>query len=254
MRTLDCHDVESTFTSLEVIFGLSREELTHFIDNCDPMPNNIDVDKWPGYALSQLVDLEGANTKYESTYWFHLTRGPEDSNFSKLRPLSQALPELLEQLADMFRDRVDERAWETFERRVLEDEIEVPNLDLRRKSKEQQGPFGWLICDYPFQNSNVRDYSSKPPEAVEDLIGVISGRFGLSFGELIEEYISNTYAYIVKFETDDASTKNLAAALYYLICNKKSIDLTFNCAVSCSMKSSIVSSVNTERYPETPPF
>lgn len=253
MRTLDCHDVESTFTSLEAIFGLNRQELTRFLDNCDPKPSDIDVEQWPKYTLSRLVDLEEADTKYGSTYWFHLTRAPEDSNFSKLLPLSQALPDILKQLADLFRDRVDEDTWETFERRVLEDEISVPNLDLRRESKEQQGPFGWLIRDYPLENSNVRDYSSKPPEAVEDLIGVISGRFDLCLSELTKDYIRNTHAYIVKFETDDTSKKNLAAALYYLLCKRKGMGLTFNCATSCSGESSTVSSVNVEEYSETPP-
>ncbi len=254
MTTLDCHNVDRTFKSLATIFGLRSEKIGAFLDKCDPEPDNIAVEKWPNHTLKRLGECESIDTGYDATYWFHFTRGPKGADFSDgLHPLGKALPELLNQLASIVGNWVEDEEWKSFEREVLEDNIEVANLSLRRRGYEQQqGPFGWLIRDLAFARSSKRDYLRRAPEAVEDLIGAVGRKFDISVEWLLGQYIRETRSYIVKFETSDTSNSNLASALYFLLRKRKDMGLTFHCTTSCSMHSETISPVNVEEFDDPP--
>jgi hypothetical protein len=120
---------------------------------------------------------------------------------------------MVERLADGF--VADERV-----RRVRSDFSQRPMQEMKLNSPYQRGPFGWLIGDVARNLSAIgkRDYASKAPEIIEDIIGALDGRDG----PLMNEYMTRSEKCIVKFhanrKSDDsiAQCKDIGYALFYL--------------------------------------
>jgi len=256
MLILDCHDASQTYSSLASILGLRRGKIEKFLSNCDAKSVlGSDPHHWANDLFGHLKEQVSIKTKYSATYWFHLTRLPAGTDFSEgLRPLHETMPDMLEFLGDMVAHQVNDGSWKSFENSVLNGEVESGQLQLRSWDSQQQGPFGWLVRDFAFHPSPKRDYFRKLPEAVEDLIGAIKGRFGI---DLKSKYRERSNSFIVKFQTSDASETNLCAALYYLWTLQQGNGLSNQCTTHCSMHGQRVPAsdiIKVEEFSDPPPL
>lgn len=234
MLILDCHDVERTYSSLTSIFGPDRNEIDSFLDSCDPEVDKVpDPERWANNVFNKFKEQASVNTAYDGTCWFHFTRLPAGTDFSKgLRPLREALPDILDWLGAMVDSYAAQDEWETFRTAILQGRINSGTLRFRKADSYQQGPFGGLIRDFAFHASSKRDYFRKVPEAIEDLISAIESRFG---HDLTSLYLQDSNSFIVKFQTLDSPVSNLSAALYYLLCMRRGSGLIDDCITYCSM-------------------
>lgn len=256
MLQLDCHNIEKTYDSLISIFGLKRSQLENFLSDLANEENSVlRSNHYTGNLLDRLNERAPVKTGYDATCWFHLTRLPEGTGFSKgLRPLHDTLPNILDWLGDRVIQKVSRDSWQSFEESVLRGEIEGGTLKFRHGVSQQQGPFGWLVRDFAFHQSTKRDYFRRPPEAVEDLIALIRSRFDI---DLTETYREHSNSFVVKFRTSDSAKSNLSAALYYLIRMFRGKTLNSQCATHISMCGQQVPPsdiVKVEEFPNPPPL
>lgn len=242
MLTLDCHDVERTYASLEAITGLKRSELDDFFDTCHPEQDGVpDPQRYADNVFERLKGSANINTEYDATCWFHFTRLPAGTEFDGgVRPLRDALPRLLRSLREMAGSCVDARLWADFESAVLRGDVRAGTLATRTDGY-QQGPFGGLVRDFAFHASPKRDYLRRLPEAVEDLVGEIRTRFGV---DMTDNYLNQSSSYIVKFRTAESREGDLAAALYYALTARRGEHLGDDCITYRSLEGVAVSPVH----------
>jgi len=207
VKVLDCESIESTYSSLESILGLCKNEVQRFFNCVDVYESG--PENPPKYLLSYIQEKTSCKTDFDASYWYHATRTWPDNNFNEgLLPLSQAFGKILGFLSGLIKNELtsQELRNSVFSNRSYSAEL------LRMKlldPKIHGGPYGFLIREMAFvHNSAYVDYFASP-ESVEDICR------SCDKVNLTELYESKTVPCVVKFIDMQTSLNALDTALLY---------------------------------------
>jgi len=107
MLELDCESRVSTLNSLSAIYGVAKDHIEEFLHKFDIDAHYAKKDREHSgdrelrLVFEALVGREA--TQLDRVFWFHLTRTPLGSTFSKgIQPLTDALPLVWRTVIDVF--------------------------------------------------------------------------------------------------------------------------------------------------------
>lgn len=219
MPSLDCHNVDSTLTSIGTLLSTDRCRLRAalmgfpFSEFEASRPHPDDLHDPPRVVLWNRIVGPGATPPIpDVTYWFHATRVPPGTDFAEgIQPLGERLPAIKAFLA------------------TLAGQLDLPpasqetatsfwgqqggfQSSLKAPCPLHWGPFAFLVRDAILQRaSSTHDYLATP-EIVEDLAGIMAGD---SAPRLIDEFRKATKPCIVKFRCAEPRADVVEVALFY---------------------------------------
>jgi hypothetical protein len=145
--------------------------------------------------------------------WFHATRVHPKTSFDEgLRPLSQRVEHIWNELGLLAREWVSDDQWRRF-RREMKGRFADQYCHKVAILPMGDGPFGVLVRDYPlgFEKNGCCDFI-RIPEVVKDICGAFEES---TRHQLQDVYTRRTQSCIVKFWSDD-SRHNRGTTAYAL--------------------------------------
>ncbi len=212
MASLDCHNVDSTLTSLGTLLSVEPGQLSAALMSfpLSQFEMSPEFARYPPQEVlwNQIIGPGTVPPIPDVTYWFHATRVPPGTDFAEgIQPLGERLPAIkafLEALASQLSATPSEPSTWTH-RGGFHYSLKAPN-------PLHWGPFAFLVRDAIVQRASITHDYLATPEIVEDFAGVIVGN---SAPLLIPEFRKVTKPCIVKFRSVEPRGDVVEVALFY---------------------------------------
>lgn len=233
MKILDCDSLDSIYNSLKHIIGASREEILELLD--------FDIESYyesnPGFygtgdalLLNMLKNKYDADITINQTYWFHLTRTLEASDWSKgILPLQMMIDKIWECLFVLVGNGFSKKEWLSFKKDV-ESSYNHHSAHLYRLKVAGEihwGPYAMLIKDIAFRADEVGNHDYlQIPEIVEDICTCFEDRYN---DNLLLKYIKNTRPCIVKFISNGGKPTYIGNTLFFLYNSFHGLEMCMHC-------------------------
>ena len=119
MKILDCESIDSMYASLEMITGITKNELIAFFNEFDLEGYFEKHPDFYGYAQDlfqiKLEKMAKTNLQFDSTTWFHLTRTYKENNFSQgILPLGENIEFIWDFLFRLQEGHLSKEKWVKF--------------------------------------------------------------------------------------------------------------------------------------------
>lgn len=226
---LDCECLDYILDSLSNIFNTDKSEILSYF-------NNVNLDEiWEKsqkerYAYEYL--FEDFKQKFKihkyiiiKACWFHNTRVLKGNDFIEgILPLEKAIIKIEEIIEKVIQN--------------LNKSFKVENLNNstatihKLNSDYDQGPWGFLIKEFAFENVNGIHNYLNVPELVEDILRF---RYPINYDLILNEYQKITTKCIVKFKSDrDFHPDTLAYVVNYLYHKTNNLEMNYQCNTNIS--------------------
>lgn len=225
---LDCTTPESTYSSLEAIYGTTTSELKSFIlaNNINQVFESSSQEKY-GYEhyfeeFEKNFNLQNCEI---TPYWFHNTRVLKLSTFKEgILPLEDAI-EPVEKLVDLIAKQLGIQV-------NLIKPFTDPELQHKMNTVTDSGPWGFLVKEFGIQApSGIHDYLDLP-ELVQH---IISYKYKANTNQLLDKFRSATKRCIVKFISHvELHPANLSYVINYLYHIEHNLKLDMFCSTNYS--------------------
>ncbi|MCR9227965.1 MAG: hypothetical protein NXH90_11145 [Flavobacteriaceae bacterium] len=232
---LDCENYNSLILSLEAIFNASGKDMISFLQKIDLKQiclNNREAKDYYEILFDEFIkEFKLDDSKIIYANWFHNTRTLKDSEFSEgILPSQKAIVKI-----------------ETLLNSILkETNIPINNKNLSQcstiqgkiNSKVNQGPWGWLIRDFSFENTvGIHNYLNVPG-LVED---IVKFKYPNNYDSLISLFQNKTMKCVVKFKSDTLfHPKKLSKVISYLYHKVKNEEMDYRCNANFSNNGYII--------------
>ena len=234
MKILDCENIESINTSLKGIMDISESEIKKFLLNFD-MDQYYDAH--PDYyetgdelLIHLFEEKHNKHYKIDVTCWFHLTRTFESNRFTEgILPTGENIDLIWDSLFSLLGHKLSKKEWNKFKEKLESDEKNFLADQYRlRINKAYSGPFAILNKAFAFIPDEVGnyDYLKRGPEVVECICFYFDEIYKHN---LLQLYIQNTKACIVKFKSNGGESNYIGNILYYLYSIYHNEKLTLYC-------------------------
>jgi hypothetical protein len=218
MKILDCESVESTYSSLESILGVSREGIDAVLGPLDDKSFSSISDQMILEAVTKEIN---PTVSYDRVFWFHLTRTIPEANFDEgILPLGQRIESVWAYLYSLIKQDVTENQWSQFRQSLLESQHSYPYSHFAHLYRVKAGdsfhwgPYGYLVRDIIFQVSGGDPaHYLRTPEIIEDICQCFKERYRFN---LQDAFIKSTKPCVVKFFDNSPKTSYVSAALCYI--------------------------------------
>ena len=221
MPWLDCHDLDSTLSSLAYAIGTTTLELEWALQEYDEARyEDATEDPWqlmPRDVLDRFgTDVETVAGRFDGAYYFHGTRAlvPEEFGQRGILPLGQMLDELWDGLRELVRDEIGDEGWAAFRTGVETGAGRTGHL-YRHKvgAGVDEGPFALVVRDVLLnpESTGSHDYLGCP-EIVQDIAGPFASAHGIN---LAQRFCDATQPCTVKFRSTQLRQGAINAALWY---------------------------------------
>jgi hypothetical protein len=221
LNVLDCSSVESAWTSLSRILGVSRSTLDDRLE-AHRQSHGKDTLILGRELLGrfEVVNEHARPCAPFATRYFHATRtlASEDAFRSVgLLPLHEIIDTIWSQLFALLDGRVSEVEWRHFRSRIPSGLYHMKIQDRR-----SGGPYGFLIREAALlAPSPSRDYLRCAPEIVEDISLAFHNETGIT---LLERFLMTSKACLVWFDGPH-DPRTLAPALEYVYAKRYNLEL-----------------------------
>ena len=219
MKTLDCETIETTYTSLENVFGISQTSLETFLNELEPP--NWDMNEPSLYPYQVIEKLKGqtkGRCSFDATCWFHFTRTSKTNKFRNgILPLGNIIDSIWEFLFNLLEGTLSKDEWSSFRKCVENDDQSRSAHLYQNKLRDPRlwGPYALLIREFGFRTTEIGNHDYlRVPEIVEDICFCFEQKYGSH--DLSNQFQTNTFPCVVKFIENHADQGNLETALYYL--------------------------------------
>ncbi len=185
---LDCESLDSTYDSIQSIFGLTREAIDRVFASLDVerfYAENRDYPHDAPHLLMEKIKFESSSQiKFDAVCWFHLSRVLSPNTFENgILPLGGQVDAIWESLRSLVGARVSDDDWSDF-RNNLGNSHSASLYHMKVNDRDHWGPYGVLVREVAFCPVEVgnHDYLDVP-EIVEGALrnGTISIFFLRSF-------------------------------------------------------------------------
>lgn len=226
---LDCECFDSILDSLSNIFNTDKSEILSYFN--DVSLNEVwEKSLKERYAFEYLFEDFKQKFKIHKSiiikaYWFHNTRVLKGNDFIEgILPLEKAIIKIEEIIEKVIQN--------------LDKSFKIENLNNstatihKLNSDYDQGPWGFLIKEFAFENANgIHDYLNVP-ELVEDILRF---RYPKEYDFILNEYQKITTKCIVKFKSDRAfHPDTLAYVINYLYHKINNLEMNYQCNTNIS--------------------
>lgn len=231
MAVLDCESIESTYDSIQSIFGISRQSIDQLFENLDVQrfyaENRDYAYDTPHLLLEKISELSSSGVNLDAVCWFHLTRIHPSTTFENgILPLGLQVDAIWDLLRSLVGDRISDDEWKQF-RDGMGDSHSAHLYHMKVRDSDYWGPYGVLVRDVALCPSEVghHDYLGIP-EIVEDICLCLaeSNEF-----DLYAAFVENSKPSIVKFIDPNPSIRCLPPAIYYLYARFHKEQLSLSC-------------------------
>jgi len=220
LKILDCDTLDSMYNSLELIIGISEEEVTELLDfDMEDFykTNPRFYETGDALLLSKLKQKFKTNIQIDQTCWFHLTRTFEANDWHEgILPLQMMTSRIWESLFGLVGNGFSQKEWLAFQKDV-ESSFENHSAHLYRlkvANKLLWGPYAMLIKDIAFRAKEIGNHDYlMVPEIIEDICICFEERYGYN---LLDKYIKSTCPCIVKFSSNGGKASYIGIVLNYL--------------------------------------
>jgi len=219
MRILDCESVESTYSSLKTITGVSILDIKDFLKSLDP---NIAEKNSSPYINDGILNEFKIRFKtsfdYEYVYWFHLTRTYEGNKFDEgLLPAKESVDRLWNFLFTLIENELSENDWKNFRKDF--ESCNFDNTEAYHRAylynliviKLSSGPYAFLVKEQSILK--YKNHYLTHPETVMHICYAFYEIFNL---DLLSIYSNKTVPCVVKFRSRNTKSTYLGDALHYL--------------------------------------
>lgn len=226
---LDCENFDSILDSLSNIFNSNKPEILSYL-------NEVSLDeiwrksKKERYAYEYLFEHFKQKFKIRKSiiikaYWFHNTRVLKSTDFKEgILPLEKAIIKV---------EEIIEKVIRNLDKSIKLDYLTNSTATIHKLNSDyDQGPWGFLIKEFAFENANgIHDYLSVP-ELVEDIIRF---RYPEEYDFILNEYQKFTTKCIVKFKSDRTfHPDTLAYVINYLYHKINNLEMNYQCNTNIS--------------------
>jgi len=229
MIILDCESLDSTYKSIESIFGLTRETIDDVF--AEPDFDRLQVEHGlqdePHLLFERMRSESRASLRFDAVCWFHLSRVPSPESFRNgILPLPDQTNAIWDSLRSLAGKQISDAAWAEF-RTQMGDSHSAFLYHMKLNDPDHWGPYGVLVRDVAFCPTEVSNHDYLDiPEIVEDISLCFAERHGF---DLRSAFIQNSKPCIVKFIDEDPHLRCLPPALYYLYSRFHRQCLTLSC-------------------------
>lgn len=226
MAVLDCESYTSTLESISTLYGITCHQVFDFLCSIDLEEEfkNKNMYKSPDNHLKDLFEIEFKQPiqRLQKTHWFHLTRVPENTNFSEgILPLHEVIGRMWSIIEAILVSPKEKKNIITLRAR---DALDF-QYHLKTKYLIHSGPYAMLVREAAFNANALRNHDYlEIPEILEDICNGYRKVFGDSIYPTIVGALKKC---IVKFESSKVVGAHLIApALVYCWCKSKNVDLS----------------------------
>jgi hypothetical protein len=230
MVVLDCESLDSTYESVQSIFGLTRQAIDHVFASLHVerfYAENRDYPHDAPHLLFERIKAEASSAiRFDAVCWFHLSRVTSPTTFENgILPLGEQVNAIWDLLRTIVGARISDSEWAEF-REKMGDSHSAFLYHMKVKDPDHWGPYGLLVRDIAFSRTNLGSHYLTIPEIIEDISLCFAEQFGF---DLRSAYIRNSQPYIVKFIDENPHPRCLPPALYYLYSTFQGESLSLSC-------------------------
>ncbi|NRS14938.1 hypothetical protein HP398_00635 [Brevibacillus sp. HB1.4B] len=223
MKILDCHNVKSTYESVEQITAVSKSKIKDFFEKVGNLElyyiDHPHCSKSGDEVLFELFQKQhNPELVYDAVYWFHLSRTRSSETFKEgIKPLGLILEEIWSFLYSLIEVDFSEREWLNFKNDIITKHAGNGSFlyNLKTTDEFHWGPYAMLVHEIAYCCSNDlknHDYL-EIPEVVADICNTFEDVHGRNLREL---FLNSTSSYVIKFISHESDIAYLKSALYYL--------------------------------------
>ena len=218
MKILDCETINSIYTSLEVITGVSAKEIKVFLTNLEIKNSNVDKSN---FILEEFKIQYNPPLEYDLVYWFHLTRTFDPNEFKDgILPLGEAIDKIWDSLFTLVDGKITLDEWLNYRNNLENGNLGIDiesnqGFQYRTKiiDKFHWGPYGFLIKDHVLRDTHTSNHYFNHPEIILHICYPFKRLHGY---DLLDMYKKNSNPGIVKFQSHLTDSEYLGDALFYL--------------------------------------
>jgi hypothetical protein len=230
MVVLDCESLDSTYDSVQSIFGLTRQAIDHVFASLDVERFYSENRGYPHDAPHLLFERIRAESRspiqFDAVCWFHLSRVLSAHSFENgILPLGDQVDSIWNVLRGLVGRRSSDSEWAAF-REKMGDSHSAFLYHMKLNDRDHWGPYGMLVRDVAFSQTNLGSHYLTIPEIIEDISLCFAEQFGF---DLRSAYIQNSQPCIVKFIVENPYPRCLPPALYYLFSRFHGESLSLSC-------------------------
>lgn len=230
MVVLDCESLDSTYESVQSVFGLTRQAIEHVFASLDVEKFYSENRGYPydaPHLLFEKIKAEAScHIQFDAVCWFHLSRVPSPLSFENgILPLGEQVEAIWDLLRKIVGKRSSDSEWAEF-RQEMGDSHSAFLYRMKLNDPDHWGPYGMLVRDVAFSQTNLGSHYLTIPEIIEDISLCFADQFGF---DLRSEYIQNSQPCIVKFIDENPHPRCLPPALYYLYSTFQGETLSLSC-------------------------
>lgn len=231
MVVLDCESLDSTYDSIQSIFGLTRQAIDRVFASLDVerfYAENPDYPQDAPHLLFEKIKAESSSTiQFDAVCWFHLSRVSSPITFENgIFPLRDQVNPIWDSLRSIVGNRTSDSAWSEF-RKKMGDSHSAFLYHMKVNDPDHWGPYGVLVRDVAFCPSEIGNHDYLDiPEIVEDISLCVAEHCGF---DLCSAFIQNSQPCIVKFIDEHPYPRCLPPALYYLYARFHGEPLSLSC-------------------------
>jgi hypothetical protein len=227
MPWLDCTDEHSALASLAGVMAVPELTLLQAICEYDDAKFEEEAGVSPDVLMPREVfgqfgtTTEQVVSGFAGAHYFHGTRTSEPSSFwrSGILTLAEALDQTWEMLHGLTKPAIPTPEWTQYRENLENGASNSHSAYLYRlkvgNPRVGGGPFARLIrAAHIDPRPPERDYLTKPPEIVEDIIRVLEHEHKVA---LYQRYIAATWPCLVKFRSELTTTTEVEAALWFVL-------------------------------------
>ena len=226
---LDCENFDSILDSLTNIFDTDKSKILSYFNDIN-LEEIWEKSQKERYGYEYLFEHFKKHFKFNKSikikaYWFHNTRVEKGTDFTEgILPLEKAIIKV---------EKIIEKVNRNLDKSIKLDYLTNSTATIHKLNSDyDQGPWGFLIKDFAFENANgIHDYLNVP-ELVEDILRF---RYPKDYDLVLNEYQKITTKCIVKFKIDrDFHPDTLAYVINYLYHKINKLKMNFQCNTNIS--------------------
>lgn len=236
MIELNCSSLESAQRSVAALLDIDSSDLRRRLASFHYEDVDSSIRRLGPYEhllVEQALELSPDSLPQpDSVVWFHGTRVPPDTTFQDgLLPLSKVIERVWDLLGRLAAEMATIAQWREF-RESMEGNA-AQQYFRKIGHRDNEGPFGFLVRENLTaidHDGALHDFLSVP-ELVEDICAAYQEMYGLP---LLNRFRDATTPCIVSFRTGARPADDVLAAITYLHCQLRHVELRETCQTGYS--------------------